>query len=292
MLILDFDGNLTDVEAEGQPFVDGYLAEVAKLLGQDIDAVRPRAADLYRQIASDVSVGWTYGGEIMAPATVDPYLRMSAIGRTLLRELDIPDVVIDRLTDLLFRFNYRLTRDAFKDGTFSLLMGTWERELNARIVTNSDQQAVIGKIDRLLGGIDGTDSALAWWKARVIGNARKYDPKAKPEVGAVWDGQPDREHFDGFPRPTVLKRPHYFKVLNDLRASSPGMSWDQVLVVGDILELDLALPLALGCHVGLMANEHTPSWELAFVAQHPRARVLRDPIEIVPFYDEIQAKLA
>jgi hypothetical protein len=37
-------------------------------------------------------------------------------------------------------------------------------------------------------------------------------------------------------------------------------------VIGDIFELDLALPWACGAHVVLVAGPHTPPWERRFVA--------------------------
>jgi hypothetical protein len=45
-------------------------------------------------------------------------------------------------------------------------------------------------------------------------------------------------------------------------------------VVGDLFELDLALPLALGARVGLVVSPHTPRYEIDFVGSQERARVL------------------
>jgi hypothetical protein len=56
-----------------------------------------------------------------------------------------------------------------------------------------------------------------------------------------------------------------------------------MVVVGDIFELDLALPLALGARVGLATGARTPPYEVAFVENHPRGRVLTSLHEIRDF---------
>jgi hypothetical protein len=52
------------------------------------------------------------------------------------------------------------------------------------------------------------------------------------------------------------------------------------VVIGDIFELDLAMPLALGARIGLVSSAQTPPYERAFVAAHPRGRVIDDLREI------------
>ena len=40
VVVLDFDGTMTDAEAEGVPFFDGYVADLATLTGGEPAAVR------------------------------------------------------------------------------------------------------------------------------------------------------------------------------------------------------------------------------------------------------------
>lgn len=297
MLVLDFDGNLTDVEKEAKPFMTGYLADLALLLSMSLETVQ-RLADLaYREIAENPAThGWCYGGEIMAPATVDPYLRMNAVARKVLSEnYAIPDVLLDRLSQLLFSYNYSKTDDVPKSTTLWTLLEVFRRKLCVSIVTNSGTAAVRRKLERLIdAGAVEDRNIVNWWVERVVGDARKYDPSDKPETGVKWPYKDTIFRFPGFPRTTVVKRPHYFKALDDIRllhsqVSDCTIEWGKVLVVGDVFELDLALPYWLGCHVGLMVNDHTPSWELAFVSSNSRCRVLRSPQEIIPYYDSIQS---
>ena len=54
----------------------------------------------------------------------------------------------------------------------------------------------------------------------------------------------------------------------------------QVWVFGDIFELDLCLPLALGASVGLMTNNFTPQWELDYLSDHERGHLLSSLDEV------------
>jgi hypothetical protein len=87
-------------------------------------------------------------------------------------------------------------------------------------------------------------------------------------VGGAQAGEAHRELFDrlaaseaspAFMRPIYLRRGYYFNALcdalhqlkGDLSAST-ALPFDEVMVCGDIYELDLALPKALGAHVHLI----------------------------------------
>ena len=73
----------------------------------------------------------------------------------------------------------------------------------------------------------------------------------------------------GLSRPVLLRRRHYHEVIAGLLAAE-GADWADLVVVGDIFELDLALPLALGATVGLVVNDFTPAYERSFVQAHDR----------------------
>ena len=287
MLVMDFDGNVTSVDEEAGPYTEGWLKDLAVLLGVPIEVVRERARVTYEEIAKDLAkYGWRFGGENMAPSTVDPYLRANAIGRKLLCEDSglISDAFFDRLSQVLYAHHYQKTLDAPKPGLEAFLTNCFVDNIQVRFVTNSGTDPVCKKIQRVLHGRPGIQD---WWNARVIGNARKYDPNGNDE-GVLWPFiRPARTRFDDFPRDTVLKRPHYLKILNDLQ-----VNWARkhCLVVGDIFELDLALPLWLGCHIGLMVNEHTPAWEIKFVTEHPRGRILHSVDEVLPYYEQVQTQ--
>ncbi len=268
LLVLDFDGTLTDAEAEGRSFRDGYLADIAALIGAPLEATLARAAEVEAEIAARPGEhGWIFEGRIVAPATVDPYLRMMPVARRLLdqagRLLDETDRT--RVLDaILYKYNYQKTVDVARPHAAETLFAL--RDQPVFVVTNSHTDAVQRKI-RSFARDAGLGEGLEWLAQRVHGRARKY------QVDQSFDQVPEALTLPGLERPVLLRRRAYFEVLDQLRAQV-GALWEEVAVSGDIFELDLALPLALGARVGLMANAFTPPWERAWLATHPRAALL------------------
>src|SRR6188508_1241070 len=85
VLVLDFDGTMTDAEAEGRPFRDGYLEDLALLVGATVSDVLPIADEVEAEIAAaPASYPFMWMGRAVAPATVDPYLRMVPIANRIL----------------------------------------------------------------------------------------------------------------------------------------------------------------------------------------------------------------
>ncbi len=276
MLILDFDGTMTDAEAEGAPFTAGYLADLSALTGRSLEEVQTLAARFEAEIAAEPQAhGWIFGGHIVAPATVDPYLRIMPIARKIFDHtgcfLNTDDR--DRLLDgILYKYNYPKTAMVFRPGALEILADLIPRPMY--VVTNSHTGAVQHKIRQLGAQPDGP-SALELLVERVFGQAKKYmlDPD--------WDIVPESMDLPGLSRPLLLRRRKYFTILDRLRQQE-GAEWSDVLVVGDIFELDLALPLALGARVALMVNRFTPSWELDYLRDHPRGTLIAQVAEIPP----------
>ena len=306
-MVLDFDGVLTNVEEEGKPFVEGYTADLARMLRRP---VRDVAAQLDLIVSNALQAdparfGWIFGkdGCIMAPAQVDPYLRTRAAAREL---IDLSAIMgtgaTEPFLELLFGYNYSKTENVPKPGAAFFLSSVSDRRLPAAIISNSGTGGVTRKIASMLSQ---KSPAYEWWRARTFGDARKMDPDeyierlpngeliADPKDEVRWDPTlPKTYRLNGFPRDTVIKRPYYLKRLCALKAVweidlGRPLAWADFLVVGDIFELDLALPLLLGCHVGFMVNEHSPKWEVAHIGRFAHhGRILNSVDEILPFYDE------
>ena len=84
LIIFDFDGTLTDAEQEGSPFRKGYLDDIAALSNLDRDQVEVLATQYEQEVAENPGqYGWVFQGQIVAPATVDPYLRMMPVARKI-----------------------------------------------------------------------------------------------------------------------------------------------------------------------------------------------------------------
>lgn len=276
LVIFDFDGTLTDAEVEGAPFRSGYLDDIATLTGWARDDIEREAALFEREVtANPEHYGWLFQGQIVAPATVDPYLRMMPVARHLLDRAEALMTTSDRervLDGLLYKYNYQKTVTAFREGAAETLGGLIEAGMLGErgelyVVTNSHTDAVQGKIGALNELRDPTLPSLEPLIERVHGRAQKYivDPSFN---------QVDAEmHLEGLSRPILLRRRHYYETLERLRAQA-GVPWSQVWVFGDIFELDLCLPLSLGASVGLMTNPFTPQWELDYLSAHSRGHLL------------------
>jgi phosphoglycolate phosphatase-like HAD superfamily hydrolase len=261
VLVLDFDGTMTDAEREGEPFVRGYLDDLATLTGARDPQPRARLDAIAAMIdaamlAAPAEHGYPWNGRLVAPASVDPYLRMVPVANAILDEFRAFEHPVDRarLHQILFRYNYDKTRarPCFKPGARELLAGLAGTE--TFVVTNSDTDAVRGKIEAL----DAGSGALTWLLDRVHGYAQKF------EVDDAWSDGPADLALPGLARPVLARRRRYHDRLAGLLAQV-GARWSDLTVVGDIFELDLAMPLAKGARVGLVANARTPAYERAYV---------------------------
>jgi phosphoglycolate phosphatase-like HAD superfamily hydrolase len=278
VLVLDFDGTMTDAEIEGRPFVDGYLEDLAALVGRGAgDAeIAAIAAEVDAEIAASPDrYPFLWMGRPVAPATVDPYLRMVPTAHRILDKFGALASATDRarlLGTVLYKYNYAKTlgHPAFRPGAGEMLRALAGRD--AYIVTNSDTHAVAGKI----AALDREVSGVAWLTSRVRGHARKFD------VDDTWSGAPAELAVTGLDRSVLLRRRMYHDILRAL-LDDHGATFAELVVVGDIFELDLAMPLALGARVGLVAGAQTPPHEVAYVASHPRGRVLRALDEVREF---------
>lgn len=274
LIVFDFDGTLTDAEEEGRPFRDGYLEDVGVLTGLPADEIQQLAARFEAEVAANPQQhGWIFGGSIVAPATVDPYLRMMPVARLIFDAVGAFPKAEDRdrlLDGILYKYNYPKTRTAFREGARELLLAVPTD--STYVVTNSHTVPVQDKIRQLSGMGDDPD-ALLWLVDRVYGRAKKY------VLDAAFDAVPEALPVPDLARPVLLRRALYHGVLDRLR-SDVGAEWSDVTVVGDIFELDLALPLAMGATVGLVVNQHTPDYEKAFLEDHARGATLDSLAEV------------
>jgi hypothetical protein len=262
---------MTDAEAEGAPFRLGYLEDVSILCGLPLAETLALAERFEAEVAAHPQqAGWVYNGHLVAPATVDPYLRIMPVARRIFDTCGVFPSETDRtrlLDGILYKYNYQKTSIAFRPGALAALLAL--EGTATYVVTNSHTEPVVHKI-RVLGGDTGQ---LDWLLDRVYGRAKKY------QVDEDFEAVPAAMRVEGLSRPVLLRRRHYYEVLDRL-LKQHGLGWDDLLVVGDIFELDLALPLAMGARIGLVVNDFTPEYERRFVAGHARGHLVSALAEI------------
>ena len=268
LLILDFDGTLTNAEEEGKNYKIGYLEDVALLANLSVEETMTLAAQFEKEILEHADqFGWNFNGKIVAPASVDPYLRIMPISRMIFdhvgafMDTEERDRILDRI---LYKYNYQKTTTAFRAGAADFFAAAAQLEgLETCIVTNSHTKPVQNKV-RALAEQSGHD--FDWLVERVYGSARKY------LLEDSFDKLSESMYIPGLSRPVYLRRQLYYDRLEELQDKFDS-SWENTIVLGDIFELDLCVPLACGATVGLMSNDFTPQYETDFLRQHDRGGV-------------------
>ncbi|MEZ4402786.1 MAG: hypothetical protein R3B06_22390 [Kofleriaceae bacterium] len=280
VVVLDFDGTMTDAEAEGAPFFDGYLADLATLTGQPLATIRAIAEGIRAEMFADPAAFAAEFGDpprAVAPAVVDPYLRMTPIARRIYDQFGVlrDPGDRDRVGSVLYSHHYLGTvhHPVFRRGAGALLAALGRRDdLDVWVVTNSGTAHVRGKIadlDRVHGGV-------GWLTDRVRGDAGKF------RIDDSWTAGPDDLSLPGLARPILRRRRRYHDILAELCAGD----FSRVTVIGDIFELDLSLPAALGARVGLVRGPHTPPYELSYLATlGPRAAAFDELAAVMDFID-------
>src|ERR1700704_3477468 len=129
VLVLDFDGTMTDAEAEGRPFRDGDLDDQCLLAGRaprdkEVIAIADEVEDELERAPGSHPFLWM--GRAVAPATVDPYLRMVPIANRIFDHFGVLASANDRgrlLGSVLYKYNYAKTlgRPVFRSAAGEVL---------------------------------------------------------------------------------------------------------------------------------------------------------------------------
>ncbi|MEW6035328.1 MAG: hypothetical protein AB1529_01830 [Candidatus Micrarchaeota archaeon] len=259
--VLDFDGTLTDIKREAGPFRERYRKGFAKMIGMGEGPIEPLWAEAEKKILGDPRAGWIIGGKIVAPAFPDPYAFATAAATDVLDALGILLDAGERLKrmDLLFHSAYAGGDVAFREGARDFLLELMART-EVSIVTSSGTASVLRKLGHL---------ALPS-SPPVFGNAQKY------LVDGAWDALPESFSPQGYGRSVLLRRRKYWDILESVRKGNPH---EKILVVGDIYELDLALPQFMGMRVCLASRDDTPAHHIA--AANDSARTFEEALRRV-----------
>jgi len=266
IVVLDFDGVLTLADEEAKPFLINFKKDIANLLNKkDIDEEWRKAE---REILQDPDkYGWEYEGRIIAPANADPYLFGNVTAQFLLDKggvlMDINER--DNVLRQIFQHNYSKSGIVFKKGAKEILEALIQK-IPVFIVTNSNSDAVANKIEQL--NPQGKE------QIKLFGDAQKYF------IDSSFEAVPETMMINGLKRVIFLRRKKYFDVFNQIWKATL-IKPEQTLVIGDIFELDLALPAILNCNIFLVANSNTPSCEKEAVSHLFKGYVSEDIKDIL-----------
>jgi FMN phosphatase YigB (HAD superfamily) len=272
LVVLDFDGTLTDVDKEAVDYVRLVQEAVGKDAGLSQSEIVERWKHASREVESNPTQhGWLMGGKIVAPAYADPLIMSRTVANLV---FDSAGVLMDdeeRSATLegYFHNNYSSLGTVFKPGADEALHKIKDA-FDTVVVTNSKTDKVEHKLS-VLG--DHGD-------VPVHGDAKKY------RLVDDWDAVPVSVEPAGFGRELFLRRKMYGDVLEGLMEER-GIGPEQVAVVGDIYELDLLLPEHMGMHTVLTPRPSTPAFEVAAVAESPRGYVSFGLDRVVTFLHDL-----
>lgn len=255
-VVLDFDGTFTDVEVEAAGFEATYQSDVAALLGRDISqAWREARAELS---ANPQEHGWIYDGVVVAPANADPYIRTTSTAQLVFNRFGALAEPAARAEAVqgFYRRAYQRTKTAFRPDAREVLEALLASGKPVFIVTNAHPEMVALKLATL--------NPRGRERLAVRGEARKFVLGPARDADARFLNLPETARLPGLPRPIYLRRGPYYETLRAIWAQT-GTSPEETLLCGDIYELDLAMPSALGVRVHLVEGPGVAPWEKAAV---------------------------
>ncbi len=260
-VFFDFDGTLTDADACAAPFLEAFRARVGRRAG----LAKGAFGEAWSRLAEEVDThperhGWVVDGQVVAPACADPYLRASRVAKLLL-EPTLAEAEREAAVDEDFAESYRHVRTVFRDEAAEIVDAVLASGRVACIVSNTRRAWIEARLSGL---------SLRSGELRVAGEAAKWAVAPSATEPERLASVPEHLTLDGLARPMLLRRGRYLDALAAMEAAL-GVPLGRALVCGDVFELDLAMPHALGAHVHLVSRATTPAYELRALATMPRA---------------------
>jgi phosphoglycolate phosphatase-like HAD superfamily hydrolase len=256
LVVLDFDSTLTDADAHAPAFHAASARELARRLDWDDTTARREWLRAHEAVVQlPVHAAWFADGHGVCPATCDPYVIANGVVQRLLCEhapalgsAGIATTVLD-----VHRAAYASVDPPFRPEARAVLERLGARHGMLAVVTNSSTDAVTRLLDGL--GFRGRE------RVRVRGGAGKFVVGASDPADPRFEALPHTLEWPELARPLLVRRGRYFDVLRalwDESSTAPA----ETLVAGDVFELDLALPAALGAHVHLVTRVSTMPHEV------------------------------
>lgn len=274
-VIFDFDGTCTRIPQAQEKYLELYRQGLDNELTDGV--TEAQWLDVQQALRSaSPRAGWTVAGCEAAPAGADPYILANEAAAHLCRRRGV--TVPPDLHALPYADSEALWRSDARATIATLL----DREVNVAFVSNSSTKTIKDRVIELF-----KDSPAYAERVEVVGDAGKFCVSELP-----WDdaslSKDARERFASLPaavdtpsetgRPVYLRRGRYLSAIDRIL----GGEWDRLpstLFCGDVWEMDLAMPAALGGLVHLLdraAPFETYAYErqaLAAVGDRGRASV-------------------
>jgi hypothetical protein len=253
-IILDFDGTCTQIP----PIFEAYLDRYFKGLNESgLNVTLSEWQDAQATVRENSpKAGWTVAVCPSAPAAADPYILADEAFRLILRRrgattpVPIPPAVHAEAYDEALA---PWREEAFD--TFSHLV---QHGIQLHVVSNTDTKFIDGRLRVLFG--DGNPLAAkisvqsGAGKFRICELSWDHQATISTEAARRFQALPVAYGEKPLPRterPIYLRRGAYFEAINRaLKGDFDALT--NTVFCGDIWEMDLAMPFALGAKVHLL----------------------------------------
>lgn len=273
LIVSDFDGVWTEPAREAQAIHATVVRELARALAEPAEAIARRLEDFAAAVmARPAAYGWRIDHRLASFVDEDYFCLPAAIGQYIEDGATegartVREAVLQRWESLtaLMDHCFHSSCAAFREQVeHDLTPGaervlSWLLERGARVTWATNAPA---------------EKVIAWFAhhGHAVADARLSEPAATPlrvygRAGKQWFGPSDRS-LDCGGRIVPVDRPQYRAILERERPD---------LVVGDVLSLDLAVPLAMRLEghpaapreVALLDRGRAPRWVLDSVGSGP-----------------------
>jgi hypothetical protein len=251
-IVLDFDGTCTQIA----PIFEAYLDLYRKGLndsGLDVTPSEWRDAQAIVRRHSP-KAGWTVAGCPSAPAAADPYILADEAIRLIMRRRGATTPVPPTIHELAYDTALAPWRKEARD-TFSCLV---EHGVQLHFVSNTGTKFINRRLRDLFGDGNPLTAKISVQsgagKFRICELSWEDQATVSTEATSRFQALPVAYGEKPLPeteRPIYLRRGAYFEAINRVLASDFDALTNTVFC-GDIWEMDLAMPYALGAKVHLL----------------------------------------
>lgn len=252
-VILDFDGTCTQIPAIFEDYLEQYRSNFTKTVGPLSDAEWEEAQSVVRQHSP--KAGWMLGGCPAAPAAADPYILADESAKFVLRQRGQKNPSIPASIN---GEAYAAAAAPWREDALDTFSQLAEHGIRLHFVSNSSSAMIQERLRQLLDDDNHLSANIS-----VQSDAGKFRI-----CELTWDNQSAlpaqaQAQFQSLPvayidlplkelgRPVYLRRGAYFEAIyRSLQGDLNKLT--STVFCGDIWEMDLAMPYALGANVHLL----------------------------------------
>lgn len=282
LVILDYDGTLTEEEAQAETLAELSLrslsTEILHIPYEEIKLAYEAAA--HTLLASPQNYAWEVNGLPASYCNEGAFILNTSILQEMLKAN--PDYLaavarrfarseypaVEACTNHLFHRHSAEIQARFRPSARAALQGLLDIPgAEPVILTNSMGDKVKDQLSWL-----GLDREI-----KILGDTRQYD--MRPDWDMTFE-HPDLGSIQVWPLPgnyqIDLRRPKYHQALLAAREQDPD-----IVVVADTLSLPGAMPLMMGIPFVLVLTPYTPGWCQQVVANHPMGFVIDELLQLL-----------